>query len=159
MLHIVIIKVYVLHIGFFLIRAFYYSGVCQDNGVKHRKINCLTSVGLILNKLHLLIFQNKSTMGNLNRARVLEELKQEVERTRDEMNRKLDKLQGRIERAEKLELISPKKAAEILGITMDAIYKRAGNGTLTKYNKDGSRKITNRRTPIYFNRAEVENRI
>lgn len=86
-----------------------------------------------------------------------------IQKQIDELERRfeerLKELRDELEQATRRSLISPTRAAEILDVTVSAIRKRGNKGTLIKYNADGSRKITNRRTPVYFDENEVRNKI
>lgn len=82
----------------------------------------------------------------------INELQQRLEEQAEELSRRLDGI-------EQANLVSVERAAEILDVSVSAIRKRADRGTLTKRNADGSKKITNRRTPVFFDEQEVRNKI
>lgn len=86
-------------------------------------------------------------------------IRQEIEELDRRLSNKVRELREELQEIEQANLVSTKRAAEILGISEDAVRKRADSGTLTKRNADGSKKITNRRTPVFFDEQEVRNKI
>lgn len=89
----------------------------------------------------------------------VEYIEQQIRELEERFQQHVNELREELEQAKGITLISPDRAAEILNISVSAVRRRADRGDLTKYNADGSRKVTNRRTPIYFDEKEVRDRI
>lgn len=87
------------------------------------------------------------------------QIKKKIDELEDRLAERVRELRRDLEAIEQANLISPARAAEILDISVEAVRKRAARGTLTKRNADGSKKITNRKTEIFFDEQEVRNKI
>lgn len=83
----------------------------------------------------------------------------EIEKFEDRMVQQLRSLERRIRDRTDKQLVSARIAAKATGLTEAAIRQSARRGTINKYNANGTRKITNSKTSVFFCLHEINNRM
>lgn len=81
---------------------------------------------------------------------------EELERFEDDVAQKLSRLRRSISNHLETTLVNAGVAAKVTGLAESTIRQAGQRGTITKYNEDGSKKIHNGNTAVFYDLDEIQ---